>query len=83
MFFYPVSTHEHVFIWFICFTDVLADEKTVRTYLKLAKNGVQPEIPILFFSPRERFRREMQLPGSSKTGLEKKVTPVGDKEGTV
>ena len=48
----------------MCLTDALADdlvEKTIRTYRKLVKAGVQPEKPVPFFSTfNERFRRNTE-----------------------
>jgi len=44
-------------------------EKTIRTYMKLVKDGVQPEKPVPFFSEHEMFRRSTQRqnpPGKRK-----------------
>ena len=43
----------------------MADEKTVRTYMKLVKDGIQPEIPVPFFSVNKRFRRTASKPSPS------------------
>lgn len=44
----------------------MADEKTVRTYMKLVKDGVQPEIPVPFFSVNKRFRRTASKPKATR-----------------
>ncbi|CAH3014892.1 unnamed protein product [Porites evermanni] len=51
--------------------DVEADEKTVRTYLKLVKEGKSPEIPVPFLSSNRRVRR-------SATGLSTSINTKRD-----
>ena len=43
-------------------------EKTMKTYRKLVKDGVQPEDPVPFFSTRERFRRSSKTLGAVLKG---------------
>ena len=51
---------------YFCFiTDVEADERTVRTYLKLVKEGKSPEIPVPFLSSNRRVRRSATDPSTS------------------
>jgi len=64
------------------FVSALADdpvERTIRTYMKLVKNGVQPEKPVPFLSEHEMFRRSTET--QSSPGKRKLVKKKADAAG--